>query len=180
VRREHLFWQAIIDLPHGERQLTRLQVVALEGDAPRVRDLCRWRADVEAADMAGRTPLVLAAAAGKVDAVRELAAAGANVDAVSVNLTPLIVAAVYGHTDVVTALVASGADVGAGTKNGTTAWTAAGLYAPETREAVLRALSGGRTPDIEILELVESPGDGLVRAVELGMFAAGFEGLLRP
>jgi hypothetical protein len=54
VRRDHPLWQAIIDLEHGEDKETRLFRAARKGNLSRVRELCDWRADVEAADKNGR------------------------------------------------------------------------------------------------------------------------------
>ena len=60
VRRDHPLWQAIINLRHGALKRTRLFWAARCGHLARVRELCDWRADIEATDRYDRTPLVSA------------------------------------------------------------------------------------------------------------------------
>jgi hypothetical protein len=119
VRRDHPLWQAIIDLKHGWRQKTRLIHAAQKGDLARVRELCDWRADVEAE--AGPEnffgpgfvpkPLLCASEIGRVDIVRELLARGANINAADIfGTTPLMLASALGKVEVVRALLAAGAD----------------------------------------------------------------------
>ena len=59
VRRDHPLWQAVINLKHKHvwRVATRLGWAAINGQLARVRELCDWRADIEAAEKYGRTPL---------------------------------------------------------------------------------------------------------------------------
>ncbi len=58
VRRDHPLWQAIINLKHGEYFETRLGWAARSGHMARVRELCDWRADIEATGCHGYTPLI--------------------------------------------------------------------------------------------------------------------------
>ena len=52
---------------------------ARTGKLARVRELCEWRADMEAADLAGGwMPLIMASIYGHVEVIRALLAAGAN------------------------------------------------------------------------------------------------------
>ena len=81
VRAGHPLWQAIINLRHGEWKETRLSWAACKGKLALVRELCEWRADVEAADKDGRTPLFDASQQGCLKVVRELLARGANIEA---------------------------------------------------------------------------------------------------
>ena len=81
-------WRAIIDLPHGGDELPRLLRAAQAGDLRRVRELCDWRAAVEArsggpdgGQDGGQTALVLASRMGHCGVVRELLARGANAEA---------------------------------------------------------------------------------------------------
>ena len=112
VRRDHPLWQAIINLQHGEYKQTRLCSAALDGHLMCVRELCDWRADMEAANVNGATPLRGACVNGDVDVVRELLAHGAN-NAAGDNgtgWTNLHAASMEGHFDVVCELLAHGAD----------------------------------------------------------------------
>jgi hypothetical protein len=121
VRRDHPLWQAIIDLKHGWSKRTRLIQAASKGDFARVRELCDWRADVEAVDIGGATPLLMASSEGRVDVVRELLARGANVEAASNGCwTSLHSAGQQGHLDVVRELLARGANANAATLTGYT------------------------------------------------------------
>ena len=114
VRRDHPLWQAIIDLKHGKRKMTRLGYAADNGHLARVRELCDWRADIEAADIYGGTPLYCACQRGHHDIVRELLARGANIEvSTQGGLTSLYIASFRGHLDIVRELLARGANVNA-------------------------------------------------------------------
>ncbi len=79
-------------------------------------------ADVKALDVAGLTPLHLAATAGSAPMVSLLLAAGAPVNARAANgATPLIAAAMSGSNAAVRALLAAGADAKAVTKRNVSA-----------------------------------------------------------
>ena len=143
VRRDHPLWQAIIDLRYGWSKMTRLVWAALNGHLARVRELCDWRADIEAADMYGCTPLFYASYRCHLDIVRELLARGANVNAVcnESGYTPLIEASYGGCVEVVRALLAAGADKRHVNKYGETAASVAGRYTPDTRAIILALLA---------------------------------------
>ena len=144
VRRDHPLWQAIIDLKHGGWKRTRLGWAAYYGHMARVRELCDWRADIEAADMHGGTPLWWASSIGNLDIVRELLARGANVNAVSNSSgdTPLMWSSYWGHVEVVRALLAAGADKRHVNNNGATAASIADQnVTPATRTAILALLA---------------------------------------
>ena len=154
VRRDHLLWQAIVDLPLGRvvrtpswdrawfiectggLELTRLMRAARRGDAVRVAELCAWNADVEVVDGSGRCALAHAANAAAACA---LLCAGARVEGAG-SPRPLLVASAQGRSDVVRALLAAGADPDRVSSGGATARTAAGLYTGWARDAVLREL----------------------------------------
>ena len=122
VRRDHPLWQAIIDLKHSEHKETRLGWAAIIGHLACVRELCDWRANIEAADKYGGTPLHCASYRGHLDIVRELLARGAKVNAVSSDgWTPLMEGSCCGHVEVVRALLAAGADKRHVANNGSTA-----------------------------------------------------------
>ena len=111
VRRDHPLWQAIIDLKHGAWKWSRLGWAAYYGHMARVRELCDWRADVEAADRDGRMPLWWASCRGHLDIVRELLARGANIEAATQSgSTSLLVACSHGHLNIVRELLARGAN----------------------------------------------------------------------
>jgi ankyrin repeat protein len=85
--------------------------------------LLEHKADVNAKDEAGITPLHLAALHGQASVAKTLLGAGATVDAIGFkdNDTPLIVAADNGRLGVVEVLLAYGANTNAVDKFGTTA-----------------------------------------------------------
>ena len=122
VRRDHPLWQAIIDLRHGrEWTQTRLGWAAYNGHLARVRELCDWRADVEAEDKDGCTPLWSASERGHLDIVRELLARGANIEAATQGgWTSLLRASDHGHLDIVRELLARGANVNTVSNSGYT------------------------------------------------------------
>ena len=120
VRGDHPLWQAIIDLRHGWLKETRLGMASRRGHLARVRELCDWRADIEAADKNGSTPLWWASHFGHLDIVRELLGRGANVEASQGGSTSLYGASYHGHLDIVRELLASGANVIAACNSG---WT---------------------------------------------------------
>ena len=121
VRKTNMFWQAIINVKHGKLKETRLSWAASEGKLARVRELGEWRADVEAADKDGCTPLFIASQKGNLDVARELLARGANIEAaMNMGATSLIIASYYGHLDVVRELLARGANIEAANNNGAT------------------------------------------------------------
>lgn len=77
-----------------------------------VRRHFREHESVDARDARGNTPLLSAAALGRLDVVAWLTAQGADVDAAAgLGLTPLMRAVLGGHADVVRVLVAGGADL---------------------------------------------------------------------
>ena len=123
VRRDHPLWQAIIDLMHGggEWKQTRLGWAAYNGHLVRVRELCDWRADIEATNMYGYTPLWCASRRGHLDIVRELLARGASIEAATNDgVTSLFIASQWGHHDVVRELLARGASIEAARSDGRT------------------------------------------------------------
>ena len=134
VRRDHPLWQAIIDLKHKHSWLTatRLGWAAYNGHLALVRELCDWRADIEAANKDGRTPLWWASHTGNLDIVRELLARGANVNTVSNGgYTPLMWSSFGGCVEVVRALLAAGVDKRHVANDGDTAASVAGRYTPD-------------------------------------------------
>ena len=138
VRRDHPLWQAIINLRHGALKETRLGQTSLYGHLARVRELCDWRADIEAADTDGCTPLYNASVQGHLDIVRELLARGANIETANNNgATSLIIASYNSHLDIVRELLARGANVNAVTNRG---WTPLILTSYYGHVKVIRAL----------------------------------------
>jgi hypothetical protein len=144
VRCDHPLWQAIIDLRHGGWKQTRLALAARHGSLARVRELCEWRADVEAVDMFGWTPLFWASSlGGKLAVVRELLARGADPNTVTIyGKTPLIESSRSGQVEVVRALLDAGADKRHVANNGETAASVAGTgYCASSRAAILALLA---------------------------------------
>ena len=121
VRRDHPFWQTIINLPHGRYGRTRL-ILAVCRKLARVEMLIAWHADVNAADKNGRTPLISASRFGHIEFVRALLNAGAGVDAAADDgSTVLMLATLWDRVEVVRALLAAGAGEDAVNSNGSTA-----------------------------------------------------------
>jgi hypothetical protein len=143
VRRDHPLWQAIINLKQtkGYWKETRLCWAARCGNLALVRELCDWRADVEATNHYNETPLVRASYNGHHEVVRELLSHGANANAVFVNGdTPLILSSFKGHVEVVRALLAAGADKHHVSRDGRTATSIASDYDEPGSRAAIRAL----------------------------------------
>jgi hypothetical protein len=130
VRRDHPLWQAIIDLEHGQHKWTRLMQAADVGDLARVRELCDWRADVEARDRHGMTALhVCAYATMSAVCSRELINRKADLNAASdFGYTPLMIACIYRRVDIARLLLAAGADKRRVDVYGRTAWDLSAAY----------------------------------------------------
>jgi hypothetical protein len=111
VRREHPFWQAIINLPHGTSGETRLLRAVFSRNLVRIKTLIAWHADVNTVTKSGDAVLIWASGWGLIEVVRALLAAGAAVDAVGRDgHTALSSASYEGETEVVRALLAAGAN----------------------------------------------------------------------
>jgi hypothetical protein len=143
VRRDHPLWQAIINLKHGEYKETRLGWAARCSDLARLRELCDWRADVEATDFFNYTPLIYASYNGHREVVRELLSRGADANAADLNShTALILSIFRGHVEVVRVLLAAGADKHYDSHGGRTATSIAGDRGkPGSRAAILALLA---------------------------------------
>ena len=143
VRCNHPLWQAIINLKHGKVQRTRLIWAARLGNLARVRELCDWRADVEATDYYNETPLVSASYNDNREVVRELLSRGADANAADCNgWTSLILSSFFGHVEVVRVLLAAGADKHYDSHGGRTATSIAGDRGkPGSRAAILALLA---------------------------------------
>jgi ankyrin repeat protein len=103
---------------YGETPLT----LACASDGALAVQLLQAGADAKAARWNGETALMIAAGAGSVDAVRDLIAHGADVNAAGgvKKQTALMWAAAEGHSDVVRALIEKGANVNAVSASGFT------------------------------------------------------------
>ena len=142
VRRDHPLWQTIINIKHGMFKETRLFMAAEKGILARVRELCNRRADIEAADKDGATPLYWASCRGHLDIVRELLARGANANATMEDgWTTLMEASFRGNVEVVRALLAAGADKHRVTTSGRTATFFAEYYESQGSRAILALLA---------------------------------------
>jgi len=124
VRRDHPFWQAIINLPHGEWGRTRLMQAALVSEMrlARVKELIAWHANVNLTNNDGWTALIHACFGGHVEAVRALLDAGADVNAADIRgWTVLMYASYVGNRKVLETLLFRGANKHLVARNGTTA-----------------------------------------------------------
>jgi hypothetical protein len=145
VRRDHQLWQAFINLKHGGLKETRLFRAAHRGNLALMRELCDWRADVEATDFFNYTPLIYASYNGHREVVRELLSRGADANAAdSFGYTALIWSIFFGYVEVVRALLAAGADKHHVSRDGLTATsiaTGVNFSNPDSRAAILALLA---------------------------------------
>lgn len=109
---------------------TVLVGAAGSGSAGLVDALLRAGANPNAAGIGGVTPLYLAASEGRVDVMRMLISAGADVNQAASRYgeTPLMVVAVRGHYDAARMLLEAGADASARRNDGRTARQMAAQY----------------------------------------------------
>jgi ankyrin repeat protein len=129
------------DAPSGDGS-TPLHWAAHRDELPRVDQLIRGGANVNAANDIGATPLWAASVHGSAAVVKRLLDAGANPNAALVSgETPLMAAARAGRTDAVQALLAKGANANARGARGQTAlmWAVAQKHA----DVVKALLIGG-------------------------------------
>jgi hypothetical protein len=167
VRRDHPLWQAIIDLGHGKRKQTRLTLAVQHGSLARVRELCDWRAQVDAVDSGGWTPLYWATSIKcTTDVVRELLDRGANIEATTLSgWTSLHVASLDGRLDVVSDLLAHGADPNTATIYGPTPLITSSRYG---HVEIVRALLDAGADK----HRVANNGETAASIAGTGMFAA--------
>ncbi|KAA0153200.1 hypothetical protein FNF29_03388 [Cafeteria roenbergensis] len=119
-------------------QRSALERAAACGHLEVARLLLSHGADIEARDIFGQTPLVLAAKKGHLSIAELLLDAGADVNAKSkADWTALTSCALRGWTDLARLLLAHGADTGAVTSNG---WTAITLCGQQGHPAIARLL----------------------------------------
>ena len=193
VRRDHPLWKTIIDFKYRWSQKTRLGLAASVGNLARVRELCDWRADIEAAGEHGCTPLHYASDHGHLDVVCELLVRGANIEAaMSDGTTCLYVASSSGHLDVVRELLARGANIEAAAKYG---WTSLLMASQESHLDVMRELlargananaaaNSGTTPliqaswcgHVEVVRVLLAAGAGKHHATNKGATATSVAG----
>jgi uncharacterized protein len=102
--------------PHGDPLLF---IAARAGYRATVDVLLAAKANVNAKNRFGDTPLMVAALNGRLEIVRRLRMQGAELE--PRGWTPLIYAATGGHDDVVAYLLDQGANINAQSPNGTTA-----------------------------------------------------------
>jgi uncharacterized protein len=96
-----------------------LSIAAREGSPGALDVLLAAKAKVDVRNRYGDTPIMLAALNGRVEIVKKLRAAGADLN--PKGWTPLIYAATGGHESIVEYLIAQGADVNAVSPGGVSA-----------------------------------------------------------
>ncbi|MGC4084922.1 MAG: ankyrin repeat domain-containing protein [Vicinamibacterales bacterium] len=123
--------------PGVPESVTRLQMAAMNGDLRQINAAISAHESLDAPGDSRMTALGIAALYGHADAIRALAAAGANVSADQDGETALAVAAHEGHTAAVDALIAAGASPNVKDKDGITPLMAA---ASSNRAAAIKLL----------------------------------------
>lgn len=123
----------------------------------KLRLLLRYGAEIDTKNNSGRTPLHLAAAAGRTEVVRHMIQAGANLDTEPTNHSALEQAAMEGHPEIVDVLREAGGEV--------TVFASAALG---DEERVQKLTGEGPTPAQEGAEaLVGAAGGGQVQIVRM-------------
>jgi hypothetical protein len=98
-------------------RMTQLHAAALEGNTMKMASDIRAGADVDARNVNGATPLVMAAQAGHLLAATLLLDSKCNINAADeLGLTALLAATIGGHAEVVAMLLARGASVSIATQ----------------------------------------------------------------
>jgi hypothetical protein len=174
VRRDHPLWQAIIDLRHGKYKSTRLDLAALKGSLNCVRELCDWRADIEAVDKDGRTPLWNASSFGRLAVANEPLARSANIEVEKDDgATSLFVASQNDHFAVARELLARGANIEAATRGATSLLIASQEgYLDVVRELLARGANVNASADDRSTPLIQASWSGHVEVVR-ALLAAG-------
>lgn len=121
AKRQHHMIEALVDAgayldtPAGPSRHTPLQLAATEGDVAPIQILLRRGAALEYTDSGtGMRPLHCAVLGDRMQAVQELLANGADMDAkTDLSLTPLMISAANGNVGITRLLVEKGADVNA-------------------------------------------------------------------
>jgi ankyrin repeat protein len=126
----------------GQQPMTvndRLLAAAGRGDAAGVQAALRDGATVDARDRSGRTALLMATHANKVEAARVLIAAGADVNAKdSIQDSPYLYAGAEGRNEILKMTLAAGADLKSTNRYGGTALIPAAHHGhPETVKILL-------------------------------------------
>jgi ankyrin repeat protein len=134
-----------------------LQWAAYHGNTELTRLLLANDADTERRDFNGDRPLLWAARAGQVGAIRLLIEAGSPANSASdpYGLSPLHLAARGGHPEAIAALIEAGGDIDATDQSNTTALAEAVLT--QDFRAVYLLLHAGADPDIADDILGETP-----------------------
>ncbi|MDF3853962.1 ankyrin repeat domain-containing protein [Paracoccus sp. P2] len=103
-------------------QETALFAAATDGDAAAIRDLLARGVAVDPRDAKGRTPLLVATHANRVEAARALIEAGADVNARdAIGDSPYLYAGARGHLEILELTLAHGADLSSTNRFGGTA-----------------------------------------------------------
>jgi ankyrin repeat protein len=113
---EEQIWHDLARVQRGKRKRTSLMYAAMTGDVKRVRWLLTCGAPTELMDVEGQSAVYHAAGHNQVAALRELIAAGADVNSqtnITRQYTPICIASEKGYTNVLQVLIAAGADVNA-------------------------------------------------------------------
>jgi uncharacterized protein len=146
-------------------------VLAIKEDAPKVATalLAHPKIQVDAANKAGETALMMAALRGNEEWLRRLISSGAQVN--RTGWTPLHYAASGGATHLVALLLDKGADIEAPSPNGTTALMMAARYGAQD-SAVLLVARGAKVraknlAGLDAVEFARGAGrDKLVKQLE--------------
>ena len=146
-RGDALLIGALRNFPRAKDGATRLHFASMMGWVERLTQLVvEDKADVEAADKKGETPLHWASYRGQLEAAQELVRRGAKADAKSNRGdTPLILACYFGHAEVARFLLDKGAAIEAKDEGGHTSLYFASLE--DHTEVVKLLLARGAVVD---------------------------------
>src|SRR5436190_836931 len=152
-------WAPLPTLPAQSRDVRLLEAV---------KRLLAAGGDGRAARWNGETALMIAAGAGSLDAVRQLAQAGADVNTAEPRgaQTALMWAAAEGHSDVVAGLVAMGANVNAASRAGFTPIVFA--VVKDDAASIKALLAAGANPNV----IVQSGAKTMIVAMQYKNTAA--------
>ena len=124
-------------------RMTQLHAAAFEGNTMKMASYIRAGANVDARNVNGASPLVLAAQAGHLPAATLLLDSKCNINAADeLGLTALLAATIGGHAEVVAMLLARGASIGIATQE---SFSLVDVARGEGHQDVVNAITSSRS-----------------------------------